>query len=60
MADCRCEEAWEHTSSVMAMLVNVNIVDKDKMVEPRDFNPYAPKPVPVEIPVSSLKGIFKL
>lgn len=61
MADGRREEMWNHTSHLLAMLVNVNRVDaKADPVHPCDFNPYAPKPVPVEIPVSSLRGLFKL
>lgn len=62
MAEGRREEAWNHTSHLLAMLHNVNLADPGKDGrEPAHFNPmHRPEEVKQMIPVSSLKGIFGL
>jgi predicted FMN-binding regulatory protein PaiB len=61
MAEARQEDAWNHTSNVLAMLVNVNRDPKSTPADPRDFNPtQRGKEIKHEIEVASLKGIFKL
>lgn len=38
MSEAKRKEDWEHTSSIMALMANVN---SDKSWKPSDFNPYA-------------------
>jgi len=42
MADGRCREEWAHTSTVMALLANINRDPKKKSspFKPADFDPY--------------------
>ena len=35
------ERAWERTSSLMALIANVNRGQKSRAYKPNDFNPYA-------------------
>ena len=35
------ERAWERTSSVMALVANINRSKKTRAYKPADFNPYA-------------------
>ena len=42
MAEGRSRETWEHTSAVLAMIVNVNRLKKtSRKFTPLDFDPYA-------------------
>ena len=43
MAEGRCEQAWAHTSSILAMIAEVNRDRKKRSrpFRPADFNPYA-------------------
>jgi hypothetical protein len=42
MADGKQRDAWAHTSSLMALLVNINRDPKrGRAVKPDDFNPFA-------------------
>ena len=44
MAEGRCRDNWAHTSSVMALLANVNRdPKKSRLFKPADFDPYAKK-----------------
>ncbi len=44
MAEARAKENWTHTSSVLAMIANVNRdPKKSRAFRPDDFNPYAAK-----------------
>ena len=38
MADAKRRETWEHTSSVLCLIANVN--SKKRKYKPNDFNPY--------------------
>lgn len=46
MAEGRCEQAWAHTSSILAMIAEVNRDRKkrSRAFRPADFNPYAAEP----------------
>ena len=42
MSEGRSRETWEHTSAVLAMIVNVNRLKKTSLkFTPLDFDPYA-------------------
>ena len=59
MADGVLRQNWDHTSLLAALLFNPN---RPKDVEPKtpaDFNPFAPKPKPQKVPISSLREMFK-
>ena len=64
MAESRARERWAHTSSVMALIANVNRdPKKGRAFRPDDFNPYAPRQ-PAGIPLTAdniglLKGLVK-
>lgn len=54
----RDKMTWNHTSSQMALLANVNS-SKNKKFEPKDFNPYTEKKkVPTRNDVRELKESF--
>ncbi len=60
MADGKQREAWCHTSSVLAMLVNVNRAKDSPAVHPNRFNPYtarAEKRAEVE-PLKNLRELY--
>jgi len=64
MANAKSEAAWAHTSSILAMIANVNRNPKKraKPFTPMDFSPYKRKMANPNIPltadaVSSLKGL---
>lgn len=62
MAHGKARHLWQHTSSILAMLVNVNRGSKDDpFAQPEDFDPYAEKkPVePDRVRLRDLKGFFK-
>ena len=40
------ERAWERTSSVMALVANINRSKKTRAYKPADFNPYATPQTP--------------
>lgn len=64
MAEARGRDRWAHTSSVMALIANVNRDPKKGLAfRPSDFNPYARKreggiPVTAEN-IGLLKGLVK-
>lgn len=47
MAEARSKQLWDHTSHVLAWLVNVNKAKGDP-VSPRQFHPHYQQPDPVE------------
>lgn len=48
MAEGKQRNEWSHTSSVMALLVNINRNPKrGKAVKPCDFNPFVQRAKPV-------------
>lgn len=45
MAEAKQREAWNHTASLMALVVNlVRDPRKGSPAKPEDFHPFAPKP----------------
>ena len=66
MAEGRSREVWEHTSSILAMIANVNRGKKsDRKFSPLDFDPYRAekkreaKKQPVEkVDIGVLKTVF--
>lgn len=59
MADGRRREAWQRTSSVLAMLVNVNRGKRSRAAKPSDFVPYGARRR-AKAPVKKVGiGIFK-
>lgn len=40
MAEARSRREWNHTSAILAMLVNVNRGKKGRRAKPSDFNPH--------------------
>lgn len=47
MAEGKRRETWEHTSTVLALIANVN--SRDRRFKPSDFNPYYREPEPVTL-----------
>ena len=46
MAESRSQEEWRHTSSVLALIANVNRdPKKTPPFRPRDFDPHSQRPV---------------
>ncbi len=41
MAEAVQRERWNHTSSILALLFNVNRSPRSEPARPRDFNPFA-------------------
>ncbi len=41
MAEAVQRQAWNHTSSILALLFNVNRAPRTEPARPRDFNPFA-------------------
>jgi hypothetical protein len=66
MAEGRSREAWEHTSSILAMIANVNRTKStSRKFTPLDFDPYRAekkreaKRHPVEtVDIAVLKAVF--
>lgn len=64
MAEARQRAAWNQTSALLAMIVNVNRDPKrSRAAKPSDFNPFAertppPKRPPPKADISILKSIF--
>jgi hypothetical protein len=45
MADARGRDAWQHTTSVLALMINQNRAKKsDPICKPDEINPYIKKP----------------
>ena len=44
------ERAWERTSSLMALIANVNRSQKTRAYKPNEFNPYAKSSSQYELP----------
>ena len=58
MADGRMRQAWNHTSTVLALIANVNRdPKKSKAFGPKDFHPYETRKAerPVKADISILK-----
>lgn len=60
MAQSKRREEWNHTASLMALVLNSNPYrKKSEMVHPRDIHPMERSSGPtLKIKVSSLKGVF--
>ncbi len=61
MGEARSQQAWAHTSSVLALLVNVHRDSKKtRAYKPADFNPHLRKsPVTIQkVGISVLKQVF--
>jgi hypothetical protein len=67
MADGRSREMWEHTSTVLAMIANVNRGKKtSRKFSPLDFDPYRAEkkreakqnPVVANVDIGILKTVF--
>lgn len=64
MSEARCRQQWQHTSALMALLVNINSDPKKTTpAKPSDFNPYeqsraSEKPTR-RMSVKGLKGMFQ-
>jgi hypothetical protein len=62
MADGRGRERWEHTSSILAVLINVNRGKGDRAVKPSELNPYTARKkkdeVLMKVKMSDLKPFF--
>ena len=61
MAEARMRQTWSHTSSVLAMIANVNRDPKKKPspFNPADFNPYGRKRKPGVAVTAQNMGILK-
>lgn len=63
MSESRCRQQWQHTSSLMALLVNINSdPKKGRTAKPSEFNPYeqakaGAKPT-MRMSIAGLKGMF--
>jgi hypothetical protein len=49
MAEKRRSANWDTTSSLMALIHNVNCSKRYHMVGPEKFHPFAPKPPRIEL-----------
>lgn len=61
MGEARSQQAWAHTSSVLALLANVHRDSKKtRAYKPADFNPHMRKtPVIIQkVGISVLKQVF--
>ena len=61
MGEARSQQAWAHTSSVLALLANVHRDSKKtRAYKPADFNPHMRKtPVTIQkVGISVLKQVF--
>lgn len=63
MSEARCRQQWQHTSSLMALLVNINRdPKKGKTAKPADFNPYEVRTAKddrvARVSILKLKGMF--
>lgn len=64
MAEARRRDAWDHTSEVLAMILNANPLGGGKPVPSSVFHPFA-RPAAgaadrdaVEVPVGMLRSLF--
>ncbi len=61
MAEGQGREQWAHTSTVLAMIANVNRdPKKGRALKPDDFNPYADERRSNAIPVSDAKDAARV
>lgn len=60
MTEARQKDEWQRTSSMIAMIANTvrDTKKRPKPFEPKDFDPFAPKPKPVKVGIGVLKDIF--
>jgi hypothetical protein len=59
MAEARMKDEWSRTSSLMALIANVNRdPKKTRAFKPRDFDPFARSGEPVKADVGVLKDVF--
>ncbi len=61
MGEAKSQQAWAHTSSVLALLANLHRDSKKtRAYKPADFNPHIRKtPVPIQkVGISLLKQVF--
>jgi hypothetical protein len=61
MGEARSQQAWAHTSSVLALLANLHRdPKKSRAYKPGDFNPHVRrKPVTIQkVGISVLKQVF--
>jgi hypothetical protein len=61
MAEARSEQAWMHTSSLLALLANLHRdAKKTRTYKPSDFNPHLRRKTqtPEKVEINLLKQIF--
>ncbi len=61
MAEARGRDRWAHTSTILAMIANVNRdPKKSRPFKPQDFSPYRPvrKGPRKKVPLSFLRDVF--
>jgi hypothetical protein len=62
MAEGRLRERWNHTASILAVILNVNRGKNDRAVKPSELNPYEQKrqeKPAIKIKMSDLKPFFE-
>jgi len=59
MAEARTRDDWSRTSSIMALIANVNRdPKKTRAFRPRDFDPFAKRTEPLKADIGVLKDVF--
>lgn len=58
MAEGRRRDEWARTSHVCALIVNSAPFRTGKPAKPADFNPYAPKPIPLDMTIDDMIAVF--
>ena len=60
MAEAQSEDRWAHTSSVLAMIANVNRKKGARAFMPDDFNPLRKRKAPLKLKadIGILKRVF--
>ncbi len=55
MADAKAKLAWSQTSALLSLTYNINRdPKKSRVLEPRDFDPYAPPKKKTYLPLASI------
>ena len=59
MAEARMRDEWSRTSSLMALIANVNRdPKKTRALKPRDFDPFSGRSESVKTDITVLKAVF--
>jgi hypothetical protein len=58
MSEGRGRSEWQQTASLLAMYFNAHRNPKDSPLNPKDFDPYAPKPPKVKVGINALRDLF--